>query len=333
LPLPDLSSQLQNALAARADLLDEKHQSALRLFNGFLEGHPDLVIDLYARTLLIHNYANSPAAGASALRAAQTFYLQQLPWLKSILVKVRNGTDDERRGVLVYGARPDLRIREHGVAYAIHLDLNRDASFYMDTRHLRQWALENLRDQRVLNTFAYTGSLGVAAMAGGAQQVIQLDRNRAFLNIAKESYSLNGFPISRAHFLAEDFFPALAKLKKSGIRFDGVFLDPPFFSSTRSGRVDLENDHTRLINKIRPLVRDGGWIVSINNALFVSGEDYMSELNALCADGFLEVEQLIPVPVDFTGTPETVKSTPPADPAPFIHSTKIALLRVKHNNT
>ena len=36
-----------------------------------------------------------------------------------------------------------------------------------------------------------------------------------------------------------------------------------------------------------------------------------------------------PVPPDFTGYPETVLSAPPVNPAPFNHSTKIAVLGVK----
>ena len=85
----------------------------------------------------------------------------------------------------------------------------------------------------------------------------------------------------------------------------------------------------RLINKVRPLIRDGGYLVAINNALFLSGADYMGSLDKLCADGYLAVEMLIPVPSDMTGYPQTVVNLPPTDPAPFNHPTKIAVLRVR----
>jgi 23S rRNA (cytosine1962-C5)-methyltransferase len=55
-----------------------------------------------------------------------------------------------------------------------------DASFYLDTRNLRGWALEHLAGKSVLNTFAYTGSLGVAAKAAGASRVVHLDLNKTF---------------------------------------------------------------------------------------------------------------------------------------------------------
>ncbi|MCL5275493.1 MAG: class I SAM-dependent methyltransferase [Chloroflexi bacterium] len=321
---------LDKALQARAGLLAPPHETAVRLFNGFYEGAPDLVADLYGRTLLLHNYGNPPETTMPALTASVDFLRERLPWAQAMIVKTRQARDEEaRRGMLVHGQAVDRRVREHGVWYAIDLQMNRDACFYMDTRNLRRWAIDHLAGKTVLNTFAYTGSLGVAALAGGASQVVHIDRNRTFLNVAKTSYSLNGFPINKADFQAGDFFTQIGAMKRASARFDCVFVDPPFFSATSKGRVDLENASARVINKVRPLINDGGYLASINNALFVSGLDYMRTLDELCADGYLSVEALIPVPPDFTGYTGTVVGKPPVDPTPFNHPTKIVVLRVK----
>jgi len=181
----------------------------------------------------------------------------------------------------------------------------------------------------VLNTFAYTGSLGVAALAGGAARVVQLDLSRNFLNVAKTSYTLNGFPIRKADFVAEDFWVATGRMRRAGALFDCVFLDPPFFAAAATGTVDLASDFGRLIDKVRPLVADGGYLVAVNNALFVAGRDYFDQLEALCGTGFLALEELLPVPADVTGSAETRVDEPPVSPAPFNHPTKIAVLRVK----
>ena len=58
-----LQGLLAGALKARTELFDERHEAAFRLFNGFYEGCPDLVLDVYARTLVIHNYADPPENG------------------------------------------------------------------------------------------------------------------------------------------------------------------------------------------------------------------------------------------------------------------------------
>ncbi len=326
-----LYSLLEKAYLLRKPLIDDRHQQAFRLFNGFLEGDPNLQIDIYAQTALLHNYANLPSEGASGVATANQFLLDHLPWVNSVLVKVRAGNETEKRGVHLRGEKPATKIKENGVWYALNLTMNRDASLYLDTRSLRKWAKENLSGKRVLNTFAYTGSLGVSALAGGASQVIHIDLNKEFLNVAKTSYTLNGYPIRKSDFMSQDFFTAINFLKRNKQVFDCVFLDAPFFSSTSKGRVDLQNDTTRLINKLRPLVQDGGWLVAINNALFLSGEEYWSELEGLCADGHLAIERHIPVEIDFTGSAETQRIAPPTDPAPFNHSTKIAVLQVRHS--
>jgi 23S rRNA (cytosine1962-C5)-methyltransferase len=80
---------------------------------------------------------------------------------------------------------------------------------------------------------------------------------------------------------------------------------------------------------VRPLVDDGGYLVAINNALFLSGKAYIATLETLCADGYLRIEELIPVPDDFTGYPQTRVRAPVTDPAPFNHATKIAVLKVR----
>ncbi len=42
------------------------------------------------------------------------------------------------------------------------------------------------------------------------------------------------------------------RLRRQERLFDLVILDPPFFSTTAAGRVDWQNQTTRLINKVRP---------------------------------------------------------------------------------
>ncbi len=320
---------LAAALSARAALFDPRHETAFRLFNGFYEGWPALTADLYGKTLVLHNYADPPAESTTLVDSAAEFYLGKMPWLQAVLVKSRHGeTDDARRGVLLSGETLDRFVLENGVWYRIDLRLNQDSSLYLDTRHLREWLKANSAGKTVLNTFAYTGSLGVAARAGGATRVVQSDLSRQFLNLGKDSYVRNGFPVQTKDFVASDFWPEVSHLKRENARFDCVILDPPLFSRTRHGIVDLAEANARLINKVRPLVADGGTLVTINNALYVSGKAYFQMLETLCADGYLSLETLIPVPQDFLGD-AGISPALPMDPAPFNHPTKIAVLRVR----
>src|SRR5438876_12213964 len=94
-----LTAFLHRAIAAREALFDARHETAFRLFNGFAEGCPTLVVDLYAATIVLHNYADPPEHGYSVVDAAQQFLQTRLPWVHTMILKTRNGsTLHEKQG-------------------------------------------------------------------------------------------------------------------------------------------------------------------------------------------------------------------------------------------
>ncbi len=328
-----LTQLLEKAILARADLITGEPVGAWRLFAGFYEGEANLVADIYGRTLVLSSYSSDPAVTNALFTEAQTVILQQLPWLTCVLQKQRSAQQEVlRRGKISLGENCDGMILEHGVRYALDLQMNQDASFYLDTCFLRKWLLEHSEGKEVLNTFAYTGSLGVAALAGKAAKVVQNDRNAHFLELARRSAMLNRMDLGKMKLRATDFFSEMGQLKKDQAAFDIAIIDPPFFSVTEKGKVDMAAESERLINKVRPLIKHGGHLVVINNALFLPGSDFMHSLGMLCQDGYLKMEEIIPVPQDITGFPQTISGVAPADPAPFNHSTKIAVLGVRRKD-
>ena len=329
-----LEARLEKAFAARQSLIDPDHYSAFRLYSGFYEGDPDLVIDLYGHTLVLNNFRKSLIQSMGLLDNAQTFAQEHFPWITCAIQKTRYAADNLlKHGKFTFGETTDPFVVENGIRYAVNLRMNQDASFYLDTRHLRIWLKNNAAGKTVLNTFAYSGSLGVAALSGGAKKVVQVDRNATYLSLARQSAMMNRLDLGKMKLQAADFFNEMGRFKQEGELFDIALLDPPFFSVTGRGTVDMINESSRLINKIRPMVCDGGALVVINNALFLSGADYMNSLFELCKDGYLEIETIIPVPPDICGYPETIVSTGPVDPAPFNHATKIVVLRVKRKES
>jgi 23S rRNA (cytosine1962-C5)-methyltransferase len=325
-----LADFLDKAFLARPSLLDPDNQSALRLFAGFYEGEPRLLADIFAGTLLLTAYCESTGDAQVLLDTAQRYYQERIPWLSCVIQKQRLAKDMSLKcGKISFGSEPAAYIRENGIRYALDLTVSQGATFYLDTRALRVWLKENSRGLEVLNTFAYTGSLGVAALAGGAARVVQVDRNAGILGLARRSAMLNRLDLGCMKLRAVDVFSEIGNCKKKGLLYDLALLDPPFFSVTEKGKVDLVAESARLINKVRPLIKDGGLLVAINNALFLSGREYMQSLESLCRDGYLEIEQMLPVPEDSTGFPWTIVSNPPISPAPFNHPTKIVIMRVK----
>ena len=304
------------------------NSNAFRLFNGFYEGAPGLVLDRYGPALVIMNHAE-PGVYYSEIDEVARWAIANLQGLEAVLYKQRQHPDEGmKQGRLLAGEQLPAVIIEYGVNYALDLQLHQDASFYLDTRLLRRWLLDHMAEKLFLNTFSYTGSLGVAAGAGDASLVVQTDINPKYLHIARQSWTLNHLPRGQYQVIPGDFFRVAGRVRAEQRLFDGVILDPPFFSSTEAGTVDLLGETIRLVNKVRPLVAHQGWLVVINNALFLSGKDFMAEIEALCQSPYITFEQIIPIPPDITGFPDTIIAQPPTDPAPFNHPTKIAILRL-----
>lgn len=324
----ELESLFQKCLEAREGDASLGSTDVYRLFNGYAEGLPGLVVDRFTDTILISNHARKPEELVQAVELYSRFIKNSLPQVSSVLVKSRHSPDVElKKGQLIFGSALPESVCENGIRYAVDLRLNQDDSFYPDTRNLRLWLKENSQGKTVLNCFAYTGTLGIAALSGGARSLTQTDLNENALAVSECSYALNQFT-QPMRTLASDYFKVAAALKNQNALFDLVIIDAPFFSRTRHGKVDLLNEWSRLINKARPLVAHEGYMVVINNALFTPGSQVMKEIEEMSTSGFVKFEQSIPVPADITGYPDTIVSRPSIDPAPFNHPTKISILSI-----
>ncbi len=320
---------LQKSFQERLQLVDEAHQTAFRILNGFYEGLPGINLDIYARTLVISDHAYPSQLSETDLSGLKDLILVSFPWVESILLKVRSADKSlERNGRLIHGIELPRTISEDTIQYAIDLTLNQDDSFYLDTRHLRSWLRQNMRGRTLLNTFAYTGTLGIAALAGGAIKIIQTDNTERFLKLAKESSRLNNISGAKSEYMVMDFFHMVDRFKTSGTLFDCVILDPPFYSQTRFGKVDAAQDFVRLINKVRPLIAHNGYLVAVNNALFLPGQSLLDDFEKLSQSGYIKMSEMIPIPEDVRGYPDTIQAPPPVDPAPFNHPTKISILKI-----
>ncbi len=318
--------KVKHAAQCRAGRLVDS--GPFRLFNGFLEGCPGLVVDRFGSAVVILDHAE-PGHFDSLVDQIAQWAFNDLRGVTAVLWKQRQNPDaDARNGRLIAGEALPSQVEENGIQYALDLTLNQDAGFYPDTRILRGWLADHMEGKHVLNCFAYTGSLGAAAGAGGAAQVVQTDLNGRFLALARLSWGLNNLPEDRHRLVVGDFFRVMGRMRHAGRLFDAVILDPPFFSTTDAGQVDLLTQTTRLINKVRPLVAHEGWLVVINNALFYSGAAFMAELDALCQSDYVAFSARIRVPEDIVGYPDTRQGALPVDPAPFNHATKIAVLRM-----
>ena len=82
-------------------------------------------------------------------------------------------------------------------------------------------------DSVVLDLFSGSGNLGIEAISNGAKYVYFNDLNKKCINVIKEN--LNNFNVlDKGNITNKDYLDALNYYHNHNIKFDIVFLDPPY---------------------------------------------------------------------------------------------------------
>lgn len=78
-----------------------------------------------------------------------------------------------------------------------------------------------------LDLYAGTGALGIEALSRGLDKLIFIDRDANAIKTIKRNLHLTGLT-AQSEVYKNDALRALSVLKKRGIRFDLILLDPPY---------------------------------------------------------------------------------------------------------
>ena len=118
-------------------------------------------------------------------------------------------------------------MKEAGVPYEVHLQGGINVGLFSDMREHRVGLHRFVRGRRVLNTFAYTGALSVAAARAGAAAVTSVDLAGGALAWARENFKLSGLDPEAAAYRweASDVFKFLAAARARGDRYDVIILE------------------------------------------------------------------------------------------------------------
>ena len=237
---------------------------ACRVFHGRGGLHPGcehLSLDWYAPVWLLTSFAPLDEAALAtvgqALAARMQARGQPLNWV--VQFRVQGAARSDTR--LMAGSVPELHtVQEQGAQYRVHVLRGQNHGLFLDMAQGRQWLREQAAGQRVLNLFAYTCAFSVAALQGGAREVVNLDMAAGALAIGQHNHQLNG--LAGARFLAHDLFSTWGKLKRLG-PFDTVVADPP---SYQKGSFVASKDYPRLLRRLPELLAPGGQALLCLNA-------------------------------------------------------------------
>jgi len=222
-----------NSAVARRQHLNET-TNAYRLMHGESDGLPGVVADRYADVVVLQ----LSTAGIEPQRELLAALIQKATGARTIYER----SDADVRKLEGLGEQVGLLrgeplaestiIIENGMTIAVDIAHGHKTGFYLDQRDNRALTKTLAYGAEVLNTFSYTGAMSVAAILGGAADVISIDSSASALALARSNAALNNCDLSKMTFLDADVFMQLRKFRDAGRQFDLIILDPPKLAPT-----------------------------------------------------------------------------------------------------
>lgn len=247
---------------------------ARRVFHGRGRLHPGfehISIDWYPPVLLISAYdsiafkEDLQSLVLSADKSGQ---------VESIILQ--NRFEQGSPAVALYGELTErVSVNENGLLYEVHPGRRQNAGLFMDMRLVRNWLQQNSAEKRVLNLFAYTCSLSVAAVAGGAEHVTNVDLSKTSMEWGMRNHELNGHDARKIKQIPYNLFTSWGRIKQFG-RYDLVIIDPP---TRQRGSFVAEKDYGAVVKRLSSLCNKNAEVIACLNSPFL-GWEFLEELFA-----------------------------------------------------
>ncbi|WMC09327.1 class I SAM-dependent methyltransferase [Oceanimonas pelagia] len=258
--LPTFRKHLETAL-------EHLPAEARRLFHGRGRRWPgleQLTADWLDGQLLVSLFREPVPEFLNALLSLLNELVTTQAWQQSgarALLLQHRGRDGAPLEVIWGTLEPNPVVREHGLNYRLTLGRNQNHGLFLDMRAGRQWVRQQSQGKRVLNLFAYTCGFSVAAIAGGATQVVNLDMAKSSLARGRDNHRLNHHDLSKVGFLGHELFKSWGKVRKLG-PYELIIIDPPSF---QKGSFALTKDYGKILRRLPELLTEQGTVLACVN--------------------------------------------------------------------
>lgn len=284
--------RIRTAVAYRGAL--NRDTTAMRLIHAESDGLPGLIADRYGDIVVMQLLT----AGIDKQRDLLARLLMENTGATTIYERsdadVRELEGLPARNGLVAGEPlpAEVVIDENGLRFAVDVAHGHKTGFYLDQRDNRALTRSRSKDADVLNCFCYTGTMSVAALAGGAKSVLSIDSSGPSLAMAARNVAINALDGTRAEWLEADVFQALRKLRDQARSFDLVILDPPKFAPTAHHAEKAARAYKDINLLGLKLLRRGGHLMTFSCSGGISAELFQKIIAGAALDANVDAQIL-----------------------------------------
>lgn len=263
------AKQLREALG----MIANEQTTCYRLVHGEGDLLPGLVVDIYGRTAVVQCHSvgmyHSRMLIAAAIREAYGEHIEAIYDKSSQTLPFKADLGAIDGYLWGRAAERDCTVLENGLQFKVNWEEGQKTGFFIDQRENRDLVRRYARGRKVLNTFCYTGGFSVAALAGGASEVVSIDLSERAVKLAEENVRLNFGDDVRHEAIACN---AVEYLKDIDDSYDLIILDPPAFAKHHkvlgNALQGYKKINVRALQKIRP----GGILFTFSCSQAVSRE-------------------------------------------------------------
>ena len=231
-------AELCSKLAAIVSAHNPSDNSIQRLCHGTVDGMPGVIVDKFGELVVISVYELQTAANFEALAAGFSQYLQNRNWILRGRIadsSFLNSSAWKFHFSANLTECDKFTACENEMTFEIRTNPKDDFGIFTDAAKARAWVKEHSKGLRVLNLFSYTCGFGVAACAGGALDVCNIDPNKDYLTWGKRNAQLNNCDFRVVPEKAQVYLKRLCRRVSNGAQkpFDLIVVDPPSFGVGR----------------------------------------------------------------------------------------------------
>jgi 23S rRNA (cytosine1962-C5)-methyltransferase len=272
-----LELRLRQAFDRRKAFINEAETDAFRLVHSEADGLPGIIVDKYADYLVIQCHT----LGAEKLKewlinaAVKVFSPTGIYEKSEVAARKHEGLGQGNTGT-VFGEDPpqEITVKEYGLQFKVSLTEGQKTGFFIDQRENRKLVRAIAAGKRVLNLYSFSGATSVAALAGGAKEVISVDVDQGALDLLEDNLKLNDLDPAAHKSVAADVNKYLTEVARYEEPFDLIILDPPAFAKHKSAIKKATRGYQDINAKTMRNLKEGGFLLSCSCSGLISNDDF-----------------------------------------------------------
>ncbi len=244
-----------------------------RLVHGEGDNLPGLVIDIYARTVVMQ--AHSVGMHVCRYQIAEALSDIMGEAIENIYYKSDTTlpfkADLDAANGFIKGGSSDNIAMEYGLSFHVDWLKGQKTGFFIDQRENRALLERYAKERNVLNMFCYTGGFSFYAMRGGAKLVHSVDSSAKAVDLTNQNVALNFPDDTRHQAYAEDAFKYLDRMDNL---YDLIVLDPPAFAKHKDALRNALQGYRKLNAKAFEKIHRGGILFTFSCSQVVTKENF-----------------------------------------------------------